>query len=147
MTSLPCVTLVYVPQRLNAWLGFGRPMLEDATENDCRYVYFAPGVVFGRMIWETDADDRVRAQFAVLRAIELGERVVRLDGVAPGARLLLHATTPAKAQVTDLIDAIETQHIALEEVGEDYWCVVPQRLVAGIAPPPYSAAEHAAVLQ
>lgn len=141
MTHLTRVALTYVPDRLSAWLRFGRPLWEDVPEKGTRCVYFAPGAIFARV--EHRADGRQR--LAVLRTAGPGERVLRLAGIAPGAQLLLHATTAAKvAQALDAIAAIETQRIPPEEVSEDYWCVLHQRLVTGVAPPVYTAAEHAA---
>jgi len=144
MTHLTRVALTCVPDCLSVWLRFGRPMWEDAPEDHHRHVYFPPGAIFARV--ECRAGDRQR--LAVLRAAGPGERVVCLDGITPGAQLLLHATTTAKTlQALDAIAAIEAQHIALEEVSEDYWRVLHQRLVAGVALPVYSAAEHAAAQQ
>jgi hypothetical protein len=145
MTSLTRVALIWIPDRINVWLRFGRPMWEDVPDECRRHVYFPPGAVFGRMEWRADAHSAVRARLAVLRAAEPGERIACLEGITPGAQLLLHATTSGKTtQVLDLIESIEAQRIAPEEVSEDYWRVLHQRLVAGITPPLYSAAEHAA---
>src|SRR3546814_13472632 len=86
-----------------------------------------------------------RLQLSVLRAAGPGERVLRIAGIDPGAQLLLHATTTARTELAlQAIAAIEAQRIALDEVNEDYWWVLHQRLVAGIEAPPYTAAEHAA---
>ena len=143
MTGLTRVALACVPDCVSVWLRFGRPMFEDAPDQCIRHVYFTPGAVFARV--ECRAGDRRR--LAVMRAAGPGERVVCLDGIVPGAQLLLHATTTAKAvQALDAIAAIEAQRIALEDVSEDYWRVLHQRLVAGIEAPPYTAAEHAAAM-
>lgn len=144
MSSLTRVALACMPDRLSMWLRFGRPMYEDAPEQCTRHVYFPPGAVFARV--ECRPGDRRR--LAILRAAGPGERVACLEGIAPGAQLLLHATTTAKATLAlDAIAAIEAQRIAPETVSEDYWCVLHQRLVAGIEPPLYTAAEHAAMLR
>ncbi|MDH5835340.1 DUF2840 domain-containing protein [Luteimonas kalidii] len=144
MTPLTRVALVCLPGRLSIWLRFGRPLWEDAPEHRTRSVYFPPGAIFARVEGRADG----RQQLAVLRAAGPGERVACLDGIAPGAQLLLHATTPARtAQVLNAIATIEAQHIAPEDVSEDYWCVLHQRLLAGIAPPVYTAAEHTAAVR
>ncbi|WP_202841527.1 DUF2840 domain-containing protein [Luteimonas saliphila] len=144
MTPLTRVALTCVPDYLSVWLRFGRPLWEDVPEDRSRCVYFPPGAIFARV--EHRADGRQR--LAVLRAAGPGERVVCLEGIAPGAQLLLHATTTAKtAQALNAIAAIEAQRIPPEDVSEDYWCVLHQRLVAGVALPVYAAAEHAAMLR
>ncbi len=142
MTHLTRIALTCVPDCISVWLRFGRPLWEDAPEDRCRHVYFPPGAIFARI--ECRAGDRQR--LAVLRAAGPGERVACLEGVAPGAQLLLHATTTATTrQVLDTITAIEAQWIPPEDVSEDYWRVLHQRLVAGVMLPVYTAAEHAAV--
>lgn len=144
MTCLTRVTLACAPEGPAAWLRFGRPMHEDDPDADRRHVYFAAGAVFARM--ECHAPDRRR--LAVLRAAGPGERVLRIAGIEPGAQLLLYATTTARTEQTlQAFAAIEAQHIPLDEVSEDYWRVLHQRLVAGVAPPAYTAAEHAAMRQ
>ena len=138
------VALTCVPDCLSVWLRFGWPMYEDDPDPRLRHVYFAPGAVFARV--EARAGDRRR--LAILRAAGPGERVQRIGGVEPGAQLLLHATTTRKTeQALAAIAAIEAQGIVPQEVSEDYWRVLHQRLVAGIEPPTYTAAEHAAALR
>lgn len=145
MTSLTRVTLVSVPDRLSVWLRFGRPMWEDVPDRYRRQVYFPTGAIFGRVEWRPGESRAAGWRLAVLRAAGPGEHVACLDGVMPGAQLLLHTTTTLKTQqALRVIDAIQTQGIAPEDVSEDYWCVLHQRLVTGIEPPVYSAAEHAA---
>lgn len=141
MTPLTRVALTCVPDCASVWLRFGRPLWEDTPEDRSRCVYFPPGARFARV--EHGPDGRQR--LAVLRAAGPGERVVCLPGIVPGAQLLLHATTTSKtAQTLNAIAAIEAQRIPPEEVSEDYWHVLHQRLVAGVALPVYTAAEHAA---
>lgn len=147
MTSLTRVRLAFVADRLNQWLRFGKPMVEDVPDPTYRYVYFAPGSVFGLVDWRANDYGTVRWCLSILRVAGPGERIACIAEVEPGAQLLLHAATPGKTwRVLQLIDAIEAQRIVLEEVSEDYWRVLHQRLVAGIEPPVYSAAEHAAML-
>src|SRR3546814_699321 len=124
------------------WLRFGRPMHEDDPDGRCRRVYFRAGAVFARMQCPAPG----RQQLAVLRAAGPGERIQCIARIEPGAQLLLHATTTARTELAlQAIAAIETQRIAPDEVSEDYWRVLHQRLVAGVEAPPYTAAEHAAV--
>lgn len=146
MTSLTRVRLVFVADRLNQWLRFGKPITEDVPDPHYRYVYFAPGSTFGLVDWRANDYGTVCWRLSILRAAGPGERVACIADVEPGAKLLLHVVTPAKTRrVLQLIDAIEAQCIEPEEVSEDYWRVLHQRLVAGIDPPAYSATEHAAV--
>lgn len=148
MADLTRVTLVSVPDRLSVWLRFGRPMWEDVPDRYRRQVYFATGEIFGRVEWRPGAARAAGWRLSILRAAGTGERVASLDGVEPGAQVLLHTGRTHKTQqALRLIDAIQAQGVVLEEVSEDYWRVLHQRLVAGIEPPMYTAAEHAAVLR
>src|SRR3546814_9455064 len=100
-------------------------MHEDDPDGCHRHVYFRPGAVFARV--ERATPDR--RQLSVLRAAGPGERVLRIAGIDPGAQLLLHATTTARTELAlQAIAAIEAQRIALDEVNEDYWWVLHQRL-------------------
>lgn len=144
MNQLTRVALACMPDCHGVWLRFGQPMHKDVPEGQLRHVYFAPGDVFARV--ESRAGDRRRV--AILRAAGPGEEVICFPGIEPGAQLLLHASTTAKSlQVLQAIDAIEAQGIAAHTVSEDYWRVLHQRLVAGVEPPAYTAAEHAAMRQ
>lgn len=147
MASLTRVALVSVPDLLNVWLRFGRPMCEDVPDRYRRHVYFSPGAVFARVEWRLDTARAAGWRLAILRAAGPGERVVCLEGVTPGAQLLLQTmTTISTQQVLRVIDAIQAQAIALEEVSEDYWRVLHQRLLAGGELPVYTMAEHVAAL-
>jgi len=146
MTHMTRVRLVFVADQLNQWLRFGKPIAEDVPNPHYRYVYFAPGSTFGLVDWRANDYGTVRWRLSILRAAGPGERVACVTDVEPGAQLLLHVATPTKPRrVLQLIDAIEAQCIEPEEVSEDYWRVLHQRLVAGIDPPAYSATEHAAM--
>src|SRR3546814_309210 len=142
MTHLTGVTLACAGDGPAVCLRFGRPMHEDDPDGRCRRVYFRAGAVFARMQCPAPG----RQQLAVLRAAGPGERIQCIARIEPGAQLLLHATTTARTELAlQAIAAIETQRIAPDEVSEDYWRVLHQRLVAGVEAPPYTAAEHAAV--
>ena len=148
MTALTRVRLAFVADRLNQWLRFGKPLIEDLPDPHYRHVYFAPGAVFGLVDWRANDYGTVRWRLSILRTAGPGERMACFADIEPGAQLLLHAATPGKTRrVLQLIDAIEAQCITLEEVSEDYWRVLHQRLITGIDPPVYSAAEHTAMWQ
>lgn len=46
------VGLIYVPERINVYLRFGRPRLEQLVDAHRRWVEFADGAVFCRIRWE-----------------------------------------------------------------------------------------------
>lgn len=139
------VALVFVEDEVNVWLRFGAPCDLIMLDRSRRIAEFAPGVVFGRVMWVANAYGTVRWSLDVLRAALPGERIARVAGVAPGAHVLLHAGSPTKTRrVLALIDAIEQQGIAAADVSEDYWRAAHDRLAADVEPQLYTAAEHAA---
>src|SRR3546814_1669702 len=114
-------------------------MHEDDPDGRCRRVYFRAGAVFARMQCPAPG----RQQLAVLRAAGPGERIQCIARIEPGAQLLLHATTTARTELAlQAIAAIETQRITPDEVSEDYWRVLHQRLVAGVEAPRSDGHKH-----
>ena len=141
------VALVFVPEKRNVWLRFGRPAHETIIDTQRRTAEFVPGAVFCRIRWEANAYGTVLWQLAVLQAAAPGEALQRIVGIVPGATLLLHVGTAAKVQaVLRLIDAIEATRIDPADVAPSYWRMVHNRLAARVEAPPYTPDRHAAYL-
>ena len=68
------VALVFVPEKRNVWLRFGRPAHETIIDRQRRTAEFAPGAVFCRIRWEANAYGTMLWQLAVLQAAAPGER-------------------------------------------------------------------------
>src|SRR3546814_14397564 len=91
---------------------------EDDPDGGQRHVYFRPGAVFARVERATPE----RRQLSVLRAAGPGERVLRIAGLAPGAQLLLHATTNAQTELAlQALAAIQAPRLPLDEVNANVW--------------------------
>jgi len=147
-TPLTRVSLAYVERRINLYLRFGRPLRELRLDRWRRCASFAPGTVFSRVRWESNDYGTTRWQLMVLQACTPGERMERIAGIRPGARLLLRAEGEAAVQaVLQRIDAIEALAIDPADAAPAYWRTLGNRLAARQPLPAYGAERHAAWLR
>ena len=145
--TLTRVALVFVPEKRNVWLRFGRPAHETIIDTQRRTAEFVPGAVFCRIRWEANAYGTTLWQLAVLQAAAPGEALQRIAGIVPGATLLLHVGAAAKVQVVlRLIDAVEATRVDPADVAPSYWRMVHNRLAARVDVSPYTPDRHAAYL-
>ena len=141
------VALVFVPEKRNVWLRFGRPSRETIIDRQRRTAVFNPGSVFCRIRWEANAYGTVLWQLAVVQAAAPGETLQRIAGIVPGAALLLYVRTARNVQATlRLIDAIEATRVDPADVAPSYWRMVHNRLAARVEVSPYTPDRHAAYL-
>lgn len=146
-TPLTRVSLAYVEQRINLYLRFGRPRRELRLDRWRRCASFTPGAVFCRMRWESNDFGTTRWQLMVLQACTPGERMQRIAGVRPGARLLLRVEGEAAVQaVLQRIDAIEALAIDPADASPVYWRTLGNRLAARQPLPVYTTERHTAWL-
>lgn len=147
-TPLTRVSLAYVERRINLYLRFGRPLRELRLDRWRRCASFAPGAVFCRVRWESNDYGTTRWQLMLLQACTPGERMQRIAGIRPGARLLLCAEGEARVQaVLQRIDAIEALVIDPASAAPAYWHTLGNRLAARQPLPVYNAERHAAWLR
>ena len=122
---------------------FARPVLERADG----WFGFEPGAVFVQVLRETARRGPDRWRLAVLRAGGPGERLCRVTGVRPGAELLLWVTGKGRTErVLRTFAAIRRLGIEPVDVSPPWFAGAGAALNADIAPPPYSADQHAAYL-
>ena len=142
------VSLAYVERRINLYLRFGRPLRELRLDRWRRCASFAPGAVFSRVCWESNDYGTTRWQLMVLQACTPGERMERIAGIRPGARLLLRAEGEVAVQaVLQRIDAIEALATDPADAAPAYWRTLGNRLSARQPLPAYGAERHAAWLR
>ncbi len=139
------VALVFVRDKRNVWLRFGRPFQETVIDSHRRTAEFNPGEIFCRIRWEANAYGTVLWQLSVLQAAAPGEVLQRVAGIVPGATLLLNVRTASNVQaVLRLIDAVETTRIDPVDVAPTYWRMVHNRLAARVETSSYTLDRHAA---
>lgn len=141
------VELIWLPDRLQRWVRFGRPFDEIVHDRRRRAVTFAPGAVFSLVHWEAGDYGTTLSRLWVLRAVVPGEPFDRVPFVAPGAEVLLDLKTWVKVRAgLEAIDAIEALGIDPERVCPDHWRHVSSRIAVAEPPSPYTRARHRAWL-
>lgn len=139
------VWLAYVESRLNIWLRFGRPLEVRNVDPQRRIASFAAGEVFGRVWWSANEHGTVEWSFAVLRAVDPTQDMLRMRGIEPGAQVLMRVTTPERVKAAlRVVDQIEACPVHPADASPHYWRVVGARLAVNDEPPPYSLAAHRA---
>ena len=143
--SLTRVGLVFIPQRMNVYLRFGRPVIQRFLNRRHRSVYFGPGQVFCRIWWEGNAYGTTRLELAILQAKGPQQFMQKVPGIAPGASILLRVGgDQAVRQVSRLIGAMQAQQIDPATVPPGFWRVVHNRLATRSEAPHYTPGRHAA---
>jgi endonuclease YncB( thermonuclease family) len=146
-TALTRVSLLFVDQRMNVYLRFGRPQFTQRIDRRRSCVYFSPGAVFCRIGWEANEYGTTRWELMVLQGGTPWQSLQRVVGVTPGATLLLHVRGPKKVPFAlQLIDAIEAQQIHCVDVAPGYWRTVHNRLAGRTEAAVYTPEQHAAHL-
>lgn len=139
------VSLIFVPDRFNAWLRFGRPHEVRNLDAERRHAYFEPGSLFAYVWWSANSYGTLEWSLMVLSACLPGERVLRLRGIEPGAEVLLRIAGGSKVRrALAAIDAIEGEGINAEQVSSAYWRVLHGRFAANLDTRVYGCAEHEA---
>lgn len=145
--ELTRVELVSVQQRINVYLRFGEPALLQQVNANCRYAFFAPESVFGRVWWERNRYGTTRWTIVVLQAGTTRQHVQSVVGVMPGAVILLRMSgAQSVRKVLRLIQTIESRGIAPARVSPSYWRTVFNRFATGRTPPFYGWDRHVAEL-
>lgn len=145
--ALTRVALVFVAQRMNIYVRFGRPTCTRIVDARRRVAEFTPGSIFCRIDWRANDYGTTRWQLAVLQAMRHGEPMQRVAGVVPGAAFLLCAEGARDVHAAlRLVDSIEAQRIDLPDIPERYWRAMHNRLAARADVSPYAPDRHAAHL-
>lgn len=141
------VELIWLRDRLQRWVRFGRPADEIVHDRRRRAVTFAPGAVFALVHWEAGDYGTTLSRLWVLRAVAPGEPFDRIPFVDPGAEVLLDLKTWVKVRAgLEAIDAIEALGINPERVCPDHWRHVGGRIAVAEPPSLYTRARHRAWL-
>jgi hypothetical protein len=141
------VSLAFIEQRINLYLRFGRPQREQTIDHWQRCAFFASGACFARILWQANDYGTTRWQLLVLQACTPRDRMHRIPGIRPGARILLHVEGERRVrQALAQIDAIEALGIHPVDVAPAYWRTLGNRLAARLPPPIYTIERHSAWL-
>lgn len=148
MAAAPTTAMLFhQPDMADDSLRFGDPIGTRALTPRRSIASFLPGAIFSFIRWRGGEHGTVLWRLWVLRAGAAGETIQSIDGITPGADILLAVAGPPKVrQALALIDAIETTGLKPPEVAASWWRVAHNRLAANRPVRPYGHAEHRADL-
>lgn len=145
--SLTRVELAFYPEHTNYWLRFSNPV--DRIELDRRrsLAVFEPGQIFGYVRWTANEYGTQDWRLTILEAQEPHIMLSRVPGVSPGVEVLplVKGKGPVK-RCLEVLDRLETECFALEDVSPSYYRHVHVRLIANRKIRPYSHDQHEAHL-
>ncbi|MGR4863192.1 DUF2840 domain-containing protein [Caulobacter sp. LARHSG274] len=145
--GLTRVELLFLNERIERSIRFGRPIAEQVQDRRRRTVMFAPGAVFAFVRWRAGDFGTVDSRIAVLRAVGAGMPFTTYPEVSPGAEILLDVAGSTKVQaVFEAIDGVERIGVRPELAAPDYWRHVGARVGVGLQPRPYLRRRHRAWL-
>jgi len=145
--SLTRVELLFLKERIERWIRFGRSIGEQVHDRRRRTVLFAPGAIFAFVRWRAGDYGTVDSRIAILRAVAQGQPFTTYPEVSPGAEILLDLASWSKVQaVLEAIDGVERAGVRPEQAAPDYWRHVGARIGAGLPPRVYSRRRHRAWL-
>jgi hypothetical protein len=146
--ELTHVDLLWIRQRVENRIRFGRTEQQHVIDRHWRVVSFSTGSIFAFVRWAANASGTVISRIDILRAVAPDERYVTVPDVHPGGDSLLRTSGwPRVEKVLQAIEAVEALGIDPADVAPDYWRHVHNRLSVGDRPQPYTQTRHHAWLQ
>ena len=143
--TLTQVELIWVENKIEYWIRFGRVAKERILDRHRRIVSFAPDRIFALVRWRSNDYGTIMSRIDILRAVIPNEPHQTLPCVRPGGESLLRLTGwPKVQQVLQATDTIDALGINPADVAQDYWRHVHNRIAAGQTPRVYTVARHAA---
>ena len=139
-TKLNPITRLSLSQagiRGNDRLLLGRPKRSIRAASKPEELQFKPRQIFGFVRWRGDQYGTQTWRVVVVQAGRPGERLTRIPGVSPGARLLLHAFGKTRAKrALRVIDMLSEAYV-LHEIAPVYWRHVHLQISQNKEPEPY----------
>ena len=144
---ITCLSLLRAGRRGNDRLLLGRPTNSVRTSSKLKELHFKPPQIFGFVRWRGDQYGTQTRRVIVAQAGRPGERLTRIPGISPGARLLLHAFGKTRAKrALRVIDMLSEAHV-LHEIAPAYWRHVHLQISKNKEPEPYDPKVFEALAQ
>lgn len=148
MSGRTTVDLLWIEDRTERWIRFGRIVQETIRSRTERTVEFDPGTTFAFVRWASNDYGTVESRIDILRAVDPGERCSTVPHVTPGGEMLLRLSGWPKVEAALLaIDQVEALGLAPEDVCPDHWRHIHNRLTTGLDPRAYNELRHDAWLK
>ena len=148
MRRYTSATTVFVPDRINVWLRFAKPVRKRRLDRRRSLALFAPDSVFALLRWERGPHGTAISHIYIMRTVTPGETCSMWPYVHPGAETLLFVSGWRKVErALQTIDAVEALGLDPADAAPDYWRHVHNRLWINQPAHPYSAEQHHAWLR
>lgn len=145
--TLTHIELIWVEQRIEHWIRFGRDVAEQILDRRRRVLSFAPDSVVAYVRWASGDFGTIISRIDILRTVRRGEGFSSVPYVRPGGEILLRVSGwPRVERVLQAIDTVERIGVDAADACPDHWRHVHNRLAAGETPRPYSREKHRAWL-
>lgn len=147
VNSYTRVELAFYPEHLNYWLRFGKPVRRIELDRRRSLALLEPGQVFGYVRWSANEFGTQDWRLTILEAQEPHLMLSRVPGVSPGVDvlLLMKGKGPVKRCLA-VLDRLEADGFALEDVSPSYYRHMHVRLSANRKVRTYSGDQHTAHL-
>jgi hypothetical protein len=146
-SALTTVELLWLEERIENRVRFGRPVSEKILDRNRRVLSFSPGSVFAFVRWTSNDFGTILSRIDILRAVTPGQRYSTLPWITPGGESLLRLSGwPKVERVLQMIDVVEALGVDPADAAHDYWHHVHNRLSVNEIPRPYTRSRHQAWL-
>ncbi len=144
--NLTAVELVFYPEYRNDRLRFGATQKLVLLDRRRSLAVFTPGALFGYLRWTANEFGTQIWCLVVGRTARSGAPITRVQGVRPGAEILLQLNGATRVRrILKHLYTLETLGFALQEVSPAYYRHLHNRSLTGIEFRPYSIDQHRAV--
>ena len=134
---LTCVLLAYEHKRASRRLLFGEPVRRQTAGPGVSHAFFESDQAFCYVVWEAGSYGTKHWSLTVCRSARPDDTVAAVDGISPGAHVLLRAGTAHYVRkALAVTDAIVEAGTALTDVPNAYWRAV-QVAFDGRKPAPF----------
>jgi hypothetical protein len=146
--ELTHVDLLWIRQRVENRIRFGRIDQWHVIDHRWRVVSFSAGSVFAFLRWTGNTHGTVQSRIDILRAVAPGEPYITVPDVYPGGDSLLRISGwPKVEKVLQAIETVEALGINPADAAPEYWQYAHNRLSVGYKPQPYTRTRHRAWLR
>jgi len=146
--GLTHVELIWVENRIEHWIRFGREVGEQVLDRRRRILSFAPNSIFAYVRWAANDFGTVVSRIDIVRAVTPAEASSTVAWVRPGGEILLRLSGwPRVQRALQAIDAVEQAGVDPADACPDHWRHVQNRVAAGESPRQYTWTRHAAWLK
>ncbi|MBG6173640.1 hypothetical protein IWQ55_000788 [Labrenzia sp. EL_208] len=143
---LTTIELVFYPEYRNDRLRFGKPKERILLDRRRALSVFEPGHLFGYLRWSSNEFGTEVWVLVVGQSAGPGETITRLQGVKPGAVILLHVSGAARVRkMLAHLDTLEARGFTPHKISPAYFRHLHNRILTRCDFRPYSETQSRAI--